>query len=112
MLAYSSFCMHDRVESVNHNTQTTFHIFSILHAQPILSHYSLHYKLTELTAYTTFTVRLSSVLHDNPNTYSIGTLFKENVVAPLVNTSRLEFNSLCAIRIFHLYKILLLTLCP
>jgi len=33
----------------------------------------LHYSLTELTIQITFTIHLSSVLHDNPNSYSIRT---------------------------------------
>jgi len=57
-------------------------------------------------------LRLNTVLPHNLNSYSIGTLLKENVVALLVNTSRLEFNSRCAIRIFHLCKILQITLWP
>ena len=101
--------MQNRVESVNYHTQPTFQIIFSLHAQHILHHYSLRYSLTERTSYIIFTIRLSSVLHDNPNSYSIGKPLKENVIALLVNSSRSEFNSRYAISIFHLYKILLIT---
>jgi len=70
----------------------------------------LHYSIPERTALVTFNIRLSSVLHDLPDTYSIGTPLKENVVALLVNTSRLEFDSGRAIRMCHLYEILRITL--
>jgi len=56
--------------------------------------------------------RPSSVLHDDPNRYSIGTPLKENVVAQLDNTSRLEFNTRCGITIFHLYKTFLIKVWP
>jgi len=52
---------------------------------------------------------LNSVLHDNPNTYGFGTPLKENVVSLLVDTSRLEFNTLCTIKIF-MFKFLLITI--
>jgi len=62
------------VKSLNHYTRHAFHIISILHAQPIFHHCSLHYNLTEWTAYIKFTnaltpictVSLLSVLHARP----------------------------------------------
>jgi len=43
---------------------------------------------------------------------TVRTPLKENRVALLVYTSRLDFNFRCAIRIFHLYKIILFTVWP
>jgi len=52
------------------------------------------------------------VLYDDPNRYSIGTPLEQSGVALLANNIMSEFNSRCAIRIFHFYKIHLTTVWP
>jgi len=109
-LAYSSFCLHYLFESVNYHTQPTFHIISILHLKPILHCLCNIALLNRLSTY--MYLCLITNLHYQPNTYNIRMPLKEYVVALLVSTSRLEFNSRCAIGIFHLHQILLILLWP
>jgi len=54
------------IQLFNYHTQPTFHIISILHAQTIIHHSSLHYRFAEWNSYITFALNIIFVLHGRP----------------------------------------------